>query len=386
MLTRTLAQELALSANEMPVVTLTGPRQSGKSTLVKNCFPDYQYISMENPDVFAEFNDDPRFFLERYSQHVIFDEAQRTPQLFSYLQGIVDQRGTNGQFILTGSQNFLLMKTISQTLAGRVAVRYLLPLAYSEIDHTQAATPIAQWLFKGGYPRLYAGKIRTSRFYKDYFSTCVERDMRTELGLRKIADFDRFVRRCASLTGETFNAANFSQECGISRQTANEWMSILEASFIAFRLLPYYKNYGKQIAKTPKLYFYDTGLACNLMGMESAEQLHSSPMRGNIFENAVVAEIVKQYYMRGDTPRLFYWRDNKGLEIDFIIEKGGEPQYVIEAKASTTYDVHAWKNIDKIADQMGVDAEHRIVVYGGDEAFETRHGRVIGLPQLGELV
>lgn len=386
MISRGLEQELLQSAREMPVLTLTGPRQSGKTTLVRACFPDCEYVTLENPDVRREFMDDPRYFLQRYSNHIIFDEAQRTPELFSYLQEAVDRTNEPGQFVLTGSQNFLLMNTISQTLAGRVAVRYLLPLAYSELLESNETCDAANWIFKGGYPRLYDGDIRIANFYGDYLSTYVERDVRNELGVRKIAGFDRFVHYAAHQCGKSFNATSFAEACGISRLTANDWMSVLESSFIAFRMLPYYKNYGKQLVKAPKMYFYDTGLAANLIGLDAADDLRNGEMWGNMFENAVAVEIVKQYYMRGSEPKLYYWRDNKGLEIDFIVEKGGRPQYVIEVKASSTYDVHAWANIDKLADAMEIDTNHRILVYGGEERFETRHGRVLRLCDLAELM
>ena len=281
---------------------------------------------------------------------------------------------------------FLLRNTISQTLAGRVAVRYLLPLAYSELLESNETCDAANWIFKGGYPRLYDGDIRIANFYGDYLSTYVERDVRNELGVRKIAGFDRFVHYAAHQCGKSFNATSFAEACGISRLTANDWMSVLESSFIAFRMLPYYKNYGKQLVKAPKMYFYDTGLAANLIGLDATDDLRNGEMWGNLFENAVAVEIMKQCYMRGSEPKLYYWRDNKGLEIDFIVEKGGKPQYVIEVKASSTYDVHAWANIDKLADAMEVDTNHRILVYGGEERFETRHGRVLRLCDLADLV
>ncbi|MDD6462168.1 MAG: ATP-binding protein [Bifidobacteriaceae bacterium] len=390
MIPRALTRELHLSASELPVIALTGPRQSGKTTLAKACFPDFEYVSMENPDTRRAFNDDPRYFLSRYHRHIIFDEAQRTPQLFSYLQQVVDETNEPGQFVLTGSQNFLLLDTISQTLAGRVAVRHLLPLSYSEVLASDADTErpdsIEEWVFRGGYPRLYGGStIRTVNFYEDYLRTYVERDVRKELGVRKLTDYTRFVKYAAHQCGKSYVASDFANECGVSRITVNDWMSILESSFVAFRMLPYYKNYGKRLVKMPKLYFYDTGLACNLQGIESPMQLRGGDAWGNLFENAVVVEIIKQYYMHGREPRLYYWRDNRGMEIDFVIEKSGKPQYVIEVKASSTYDVHAWATIDKMADSMGVDTEHRLLVYSGADSFDTRHGRVLRLQDLASL-
>ncbi len=245
MISRGLEQELLQSAGEMPVLTLTGPRQSGKTTLVRACFPDYEYVTLENPDVRREFMDDPRYFLKRYSNHIIFDEAQRTPELFSYLQEVVDRTNEPGQFVLTGSQNFLLMNTISQTLAGRVAVRYLLPLAYSELSESNETCDAVNWIFKGGYPRLYDGDIRIANFYGDYLSTYVERDVRNELGVRKIAGFDRFVHYAAHQCGKSFNVSNKADRAKIigdsidlSDATKNKFEGSGKGSLIGLGAIP----------------------------------------------------------------------------------------------------------------------------------------------------
>lgn len=387
MIPRTLANEITTSMREMPAVTLTGPRQSGKTTLARNLFPGYRYLSMEDPFTREQFQDDPRSFVSIYNDHVIFDEAQRTPNLFSYLQGVIDVNNRPGQFVITGSQNFLLMRSISQSLAGRVAVRHLLPFAYSELaDAGLAPENLSEWIIKGGYPRLYETTIRTSNYYRDYVETYVNRDVRTELGVRKLADFQHFLTLCAYQIGQTPQAMMLADKCGITRATAQDWLSILESSFILFRIMPYYNNYGKQLVKSPKVYFYDTGLASSLMGITGIDRLYDSPMKGHLFENAVACEIIKHFLMRGERPGLFYWRDNHGTEIDFLIERGGVPHYIIEVKSSTTYDPHAWATIDKLAERMDVDVEHRILIYGGNESMMTRHGHVITFTDIGHLV
>lgn len=387
MIPRLLEKKMLQLMTQFPVISLTGPRQSGKSTLVKHTFPDYRYVSFEDPDVYETALDDPRSFLARYDNHVIFDEVQRIPSMFSYLQGIIDERDTVGQYVLSGSQNFLLLKSIPQSLAGRVAVLHLLPFSLEELESGNL-TPktIDEALFAGGYPRLNTRGISPSDFFPSYISTYVDRDVREELGVRKIAEFNDFLELAALRVGEVLNMESLANDCNVSVDTAKSWLSILESSFIAFRLRPYSKNYGKRITKASKLYFYDTGLAAHLLGIESSEQLISSNHRGNLFENLVVMEIIKRYEALGKRPKLYYWRDSNRKEIDLIIEKGGKPYYLIEVKSSTTFRPEAFSTIDSIAPEMGVPCERRFVVYGGSDSFENRHGRVIGLRDLGELV
>ncbi|WP_225431660.1 ATP-binding protein [Bifidobacterium platyrrhinorum] len=374
-------------AKLFPAVTLTGPRQSGKSTLVQEAFPDYRYLSLEDEDLRETALDDPRAFLDRYDSHVILDEVQRTPALFSYLQGAIDRRNEPGQYILSGSQNFLLMQRISQSLAGRVAVLHLLPLSYAELA-TAHRTPrtIDDFLFDGGYPRPLTMGIDPADFFPNYVKTYIDRDVRAELGVKKVSEFNTFLTICATRVGEVLNVTSLANDCDISTDTARDWLSILEASFIVFRLHPYHRNYGKRLIKAPKLYFYDTGLAANLLGMESSEQLLTSQYRGNLYENAIAVEIIKQYQAIGREPKLFYWRDSNQKEIDFIIEKGGQPKYAIEVKSSSTYRPKAFENLEDLAPVMGLDPEHRFVIYGGNETFETRHGQVIGIDNVNELV
>lgn len=387
MIPRALTAKLLSLAKLFPAITLTGPRQSGKSTLVRETFPDYRYVSLENEDTRAIALDDPRAFLSRYDNRVILDEVQRAPSLFSYLQGVIDQRNEPGQYILSGSQNFLLMRRMSQSLAGRVAVLHLLPLSYAEITAAgRIPNTIDDFLFNGCYPRPVTMGIDPADFFPSYVKTYIDRDIRTELGVRKIPEFNTFLTLCATRVGEVLNITSLANDCDISIDTARDWLSILETSFIVFRLHPYHRNYGKRLIKAPKLYFYDTGLAASLLGMDSSDQLLTSQYRGNLYENAIAVEIIKQYQAIGREPKLFYWRDSNQKEIDFIIEKGGRPEYAIEVKSSTTYKPKAFENLEDLAPEMGLDPDHRYVIYGGEETFGTRHGQVIGINGINRLV
>ena len=387
MIPRMLASKMAFLAASFPVVTLTGPRQSGKSTLVRSVFENYRYVSLEDSDMRSAAEDDPRSFLERFDSNVILDEVQRVPDLFSYMQGVVDRNEKPGQFILSGSQNFLLLRSISQSLAGRVAILHLLPLSYTELAEAgMVPSSMDTFLFRGGYPRLVVNDIDPADFFPNYVSTYLDRDIREELGVKKITEFNTFVTMCATRVGEVLNVSALANDCDVSVSTAREWLSILEASFIVFRLLPYQRNYGKRLVKAPKLYFYDTGLAANLLGIESAEQLFTSDVRGHLFENAVVLEVIKNYQAQGKVPKLFYWRDSNSNEIDLIIEKGGSPRYAVEVKSSATYRPTAFNVLERIAPILGIPRERRFLVYGGDESFATRHGNILGLSDVGRLV
>ncbi|MFD0705431.1 ATP-binding protein [Alloscardovia venturai] len=383
MIPRTLAAKLLTLAEGFPVVTVNGPRQSGKSTLVKNTFPNYRYISLEDPDIRSLASEDPRGFLQQFNSHIIFDEIQRVPELFPYLQGIVDSQNNPGQFILSGSQNFLLLKKISQSLAGRVGILHLLPLAYSEMKSNGASpNSIMDWVFTGGYPRLYSSHIHPTDFFPNYISTYIDRDIREELGVKKINEFNTFLKLCATRTGEVLNLTSLANDCDISTTTAREWLSILEASFVCFQLHPYHKNYGKRLIKAPKFYFYDTGLAANLLGINSPDELFTSVYRGNLFENAVVVELIKQYTSVGREPELFYWRDSNQNEIDFITQKAGKPYQAIEVKSTSTYKAQAFRTIDEISPLMGINESNRFVIYSGDTSMKTSHGQLVSFTDI----
>lgn len=387
MIPREITDKMLSLAKQFPVITLTGPRQSGKSTLVQAAFPGYRYVSLEDENLRHVAQDDPRAFLERFDNKVILDEAQRVPSLFSHLQGVIDRRNEPGQYIISGSQNFLLMNGISQSLAGRVAVLHLLPLSYAELAKARLQPAnIDDFLFNGGYPRPITMGIDPQDFFPNYVATYIDRDVRAELGVKKITAFNTFLTMCATRIGEVLNITSLANDCDISTDTARDWLSILEASFIAFRLHPYHRNYGKRLVKAPKLYFYDIGLAANLLGIESANQLLASQYRGNLYENAVTVEIVKRYQAMGREPKLFYWRDSNQKEIDLIIERGGTPRYALEVKSSSIYRPKAFANLEDMGPVMGLPPQNRFVVYGGDETFSTKHGQVIGIGGLGRLV
>ncbi|MFT8357738.1 ATP-binding protein [Bifidobacterium aquikefiri] len=387
MLERPLKNKLVSMLKVFPIVSLTGPRQSGKSTLLRNSFPEYSYVSLEDPDLRQLAENDPRSFLKQFNSKAIFDEIQRTPELFSYIQGVVDEQNEPGQYLLSGSQNFLLLKGISQSLAGRVSIQHLLPLSYAELANT-AFVPhdLDDFMFLGGYPRLVVNDIAPSDFFPSYMRTYLERDVREELGVKKIDSFTHFITACALRTGEVLNVENLANECDISVKTARDWISILHASFIIFLLQPFHKNYGRRLTKSPKMYFYDTGLACNLIGIEQKNDVLTHHKRGNLFENAVVVEIIKQYYSLGKRPQLYFWRDSNQNEIDLVIEKGGKAQYAIEIKSTATFNPNAFSTLNKLGPIMGLDRCQRIVAYGGTQSYETKQGQVLGLPDLNRLV
>ena len=385
-----IEREIATKARELsrqfPVISVTGPRQSGKSTLVKALFPSYSYVSLEDEDARAFAKDDPKAFLAHFGRRTIIDEAQRVPTLFSYLQGVVDASEDAGQFVISGSQNFLLMEAIDQSLAGRVAVLNLLPLSAHEL--IRAGRPpgsIDDWLFTGGYPRIYDKGIHPADYFPSYTQTYIERDVRRTGGVGKLAEFERLLVLCAARCGSRLNVESLARDCGVAVNTVKAWLSVLEASFLVQRLAPYYRNIGKRLVKTPKLYLRDTGLMSNLLGLESREELAPSPYRGPLFETAVIEEVAKAYYARGRRPKLYFWRDELGRELDLVIEKGASVAWAVEVKASTTYSPTFFKNLDAVCEGLGVPKEQRVVVYGGEESFETSHGLVCTLKDLRKL-
>lgn len=375
MIPRAVAETLRRNLRQFPIVSLTGPRQSGKTTLLRNEFPEYSYVSLEDPDARAFAQDDPRSFLALHGPRTILDEAQRVPELFSYLQGTVDETGESGQYIVSGSQNFLLMEAISQSLAGRVAVRHLLPLSYREVKEAWGHGPTTEeWVVRGGYPRLYDVPMEPDEYYPSYVQTYLDRDVRREMGVVKLAEFNRFIGLCAARIGNLVNVQSMATECGINVRTAKEWLSLLEQSFIIHLLRPYHRNFGKRLVKTPKLYFSDTGLACSLLGIETPEEFLTSDFKGALFENAVISELTKASYAMGKVPGFYFWRDSSGREIDLLIEKGGAIQRAIEMKASSTYRPKFFATLDGLGDMLGVPPEAREVVYTGTEIVETKHG------------
>lgn len=352
-----------------PILALTGPRQSGKTTLLRNIFPDYQYISLENPDLRSFAAQDPLGFLKKYPEKVIFDEVQRIPEIFSYLQTAVDESGKTGQFILSGSQNFHLMSSITQSLAGRVALLKLLPLDFREMQNAEILPD--GWktlLFNGCYPAIYDRGINPSVFYSNYLQTYLDRDVRELSRVQDLRLFRNFLALCAARTGQLLNLANLANECGISQPTAKAWLSVLESSYIVFQLQPYFQNFNKRVSKTPKLYFYDTGLVCFLLNMRQMEDLdHSHGLLGTLFENLIVSEMHKQNHHQYQLKDYWFWRDAAGNEVD-LLSKSGQMFDLFEVKSTQTILPALFKGLDYFSALAEGNVKSRTLIYGGAES------------------
>ncbi len=379
MIERDVAPRLRAAAERMPAVTLTGSRQSGRSTLCRALFPDHPYASLEAADARAFANEDPRAFLSRFPSGAVLDEIQRAPELPSYLQGLLDEDPTPGRWILTSSQNLALLASVSQSLAGRTAVLHLLPLARSETirferhPETRDAT-----LFAGGYPRIFDRELDPSDWLRDYVGTYVERDVRTISNVGDLTAFQRFVELCAGRTGQLCNYSALAADCGISQPTAKAWLSILETSFLVFRVPPFHANVRKRLVKMPKLYFDDTGLACWLLGIRRAEQLRSHPLRGALFMTRVVSEIRKHRVNRGEPGRLSFYRDRDGAEADLVVEHADRVT-LVEAKAAETPTRHLFDGARRVSGHLESSGRRRevVVAYGGDEEQRRSDGELV---------
>lgn len=376
MIGRTLKSKLTEMSTKYPIVTLTGPRQSGKSTLLKNSFPDYKYVSLEDPDMRLFATDDPRGFLTTYPDKTIIDEVQRVPSLFSYIQTHTDKENKEGMYLLAGSHNFLLMENVNQSLAGRTAILKLLPFSHHEMDEGKILpSNINNEIFTGAYPRIYDKGINPNDYYPFYIQTYVERDVRLLRNIGDLSKFIKFLKLCAGRIGQLLNFSSLANECGISVTAATNWLSILEASYICYLLKPDYNNYAKRLVKTPKLYFYDTGLACSLLDIQNAEQITTHFLRGGLFENLVINEFVKECYNKGIEPSLSFWRDSTGNEVDLLQTTGGK-QYAYEIKSGATYSPDFFKGISKWAKLANVATEQCFVIYNGDKNLNTSAGEV----------
>jgi hypothetical protein len=384
MIRRILAKKLKESIRQFPVVTVTGPRQSGKTTLVRNELKDFAYVSLELPDQRAFALEDPRGFLGQFDGPVILDEAQRAPDLFSYIQVLADERGRPGQFVLTGSQNFLLLQSISQSLAGRVAVLHLLPFSLAELSgrkaipietlgrksYPEAKPPkgsLFQSLFAGFYPRIHDKGMDPAEWLANYYQTYLERDVRSVLGVGDLEAFGRFIRLCAGRNAQLLSLSGLATDCGITHTTARRWISVLEASFIITLLRPHHRNFGKRLTKSPKLYFLDTGLLCFLLRIRSPQDLHQHAARGAVFESFVVSELHKNFVHRGEQPSLYFWRDSAGHEVDIIVETGSE-LIPVEIKSGQTITPEFFDGLDywrRLSDRSSGPAA---LLYGGDES------------------
>lgn len=369
---RTLSRELRLALAEYPVVTVLGPRQSGKTTFVRNECPGYSYANLEEPEWRDRAINDPKAFFSTLPLPLIIDEVQRVPELLSYIQVMVDAEGLNGRIILTGSHQLRLSQAISQSLAGRTAILTLLPLSIEELGSRVDSESRESVLNKGFLPRIHDQGQEPTRAYRNYFQTYVERDLRSLLLVKDLARFETFMRLLAGRVGQVFVASALANEIGVSYKTVQEWVSILEASYIILRLPPFHENYGKRLIKAPKLYFVEPGLACYLLGIETSAQLERDPLFGNLFENMVVIEAVKSRLHRGKDPSLYFFRDNNGMEVDLVLDRRPAP-LPIEIKASMTYHSDFLKNARRFLELSG-STSYGCLIYSGD--IETTGDRI----------
>ena len=372
MVERDLAERLKTATRSFPAVTLTGPRQSGKSTLCRAAFPHHGYANLEAPDVRRFAQDDPRAFLAQFTAGAVIDEVQRCPELPSYLQVLIDQDPTPGRWILTGSHNLALLESVSQSLAGRTAVLHLLPLAHNEaLRFRKHPRTLDEAMFTGGYPRIFDRNLNPSDWLGAYVATYLERDVRSVLRVGDLTAFQRFVELCAGRTAQLLNLSSLSGDCGISQPTAKAWLSVLETTFIVFRLPSYSRNIRKRIVRMPKLHFYDTGLVCWLLGIRHPDQLRAHPLRGAIFETWVASEILKYRVHRGEHAGAFHYRDRHGLEADVVISRG-EALSIVEAKAGTTVSDDMLSSVRKVHSDLRLSSgAETCLVYGGETA-QTR--------------
>lgn len=368
-----------------PIVTITGPRQSGKTTLARAVFQNKPYASLEEPDLRQAAQDDPRSFLARYPKGAVLDEVQRCPAILSYLQTMVDTEGRMGLYILTGSQQFGLMSGITQSLAGRTAFVELLPFATPELTAaSKLPANIDNMLLTGCYPPIYDRKLEPSSWYSSYVTAYVERDVRQMLKIHELETFQRFVRLCAGRTGQLLNLSSLATECGITHNTAKAWISVLEASYLVFLLRPHSANFSKRLVKMPKLYFYDTGLAAWLLGIRTTEQMVTHPLRGSIFETFIISELIKSKLNKGEKPSFFFWRDSNGNEIDLIAERGTKLQ-PIEIKSGRTLTPEAFSGLEKWQSLAGKKAVDPALIYGGDESYAQKGIKVVGWKDSGKI-
>jgi predicted AAA+ superfamily ATPase len=389
MVARQIADPIRRLLTQFPIISVTGPRQSGKTTLLRRMFPDYRYVNFEDPDSRLFFEQDPRGFLRQYDRQVIFDEAQRVPTLFSYLQGKVDEDKIMGQFVLSGSQNFLLLEKITQSLAGRVAIFRLLPFSHAELEaHSPSLKPanVETAIWRGGYPVLYDRDAEPSTYFQSYLETYVERDARNVLNIKDLNSFQTFLRLCAGRVGQPVNFQSLATEAAISAATVKNWLSILEASYIVFQLQPFFENFNKRLVKSPKIYFYDTGLLCHLLGISEAAQIGQHYHRGSLFENMVIVELVKNRYNRNQRPDFYFWKDSHHVEVDLVSLEGLETQ-LFEMKYSFTPKAEFFKGIQSFRNNA---PEHRkagtnFIVYAGDDRQIRSTANIESWRNLGKL-
>lgn len=372
MIEREITKELLMQLKEYPIVTVIGPRQAGKTTLVRKVLLDYSYVSLENPENRQIATDDPKAFLKRYPGKTIFDEIQRTPHLLSYLQGIVDEEAINGRFVLTGSHQLELRAAISQSLAGRTGILHLLPLSIKELNNADIKfEDFESYIFQGFLPRVYDQQQRPHIAYANYYQTYVERDVRQLIQLKDVNVFEKFIKLLAGRVGQIVNYQSLSNDVGVGAKTIKEWLSILEASFVIFKLPPYFENFGKRVIKSPKYYFTDTGLLSYLLDIEKPSQVSRDPLVGNLFENLVVLEVLKSRYNQGLNSGLYFFRDSNGNEIDLLC-RTGEGLIGIEIKSASTWNNGFIKGLNYFS-KSNTKLSQSLIVYNG-EAIDLSNG------------
>jgi predicted AAA+ superfamily ATPase len=384
MIEREISGYLKSLVKKYPVVTVTGPRQSGKTTLVKHLFKNMDYINLENPEERAFAQDDPRGFFNRIPNGAILDEIQRVPELLSYIQVITDDINWKGKFILTGSQQLEMIDSIDQSLSGRTALLKLLPLSLSELKSHHTYSGMTELLHKGFYPRVFDRQLDPYQAYGDYYETYVERDVRKLINIKNLSQFQKFVKLCAGRIGQLLNLSSISNDIGISHSTVREWMSTLEASFIIFLLEPYYKNIRKRLVKSPKIYFYDVGLAAYLLGIEQESYLENHPLIGNLFENLVLMEILKHRYNDGKKNNLNFYRDSTGNEVD-VLYNIAQKALAIEIKSAKTIHPDFFKGLNALENAVPEIILAKAIIYGGDRSETRREAHitnVFGIKQL----
>lgn len=375
MIHRDITRELQEAAGEYPVVTLFGPRQSGKTTLVQMTFPDKAYTSLEDPDIRLAAHTDPRGFLSGLPEGGILDEIQRLPELLSYIQGIVDRQRKPGMFILTGSHQPGLHQSVSQSLAGRTAVMTLLPFSIAELRNYKNDWEPFDLIVKGAYPRLHEEGLKPSRFYNGYTQTYIERDVRALINLKDLTSFQQFLTLLAGRTGQLVNYTSLSNDVGVSATTIKNWISVLKASFVIFELPPFFENIRKRVVKSPKIYFCDVGLAAHLLGIETPEQVSRDPLRGGLYENLIIQDILKSLFNRGKRPDLFFYRDTHGNEVDLLIRKG-RSLVPIEIKSAATFTPNFIQGIERFRKVSGDRCLPGYVLYNGHEQYTLKETRI----------
>lgn len=385
MIIRDLAQELRLAAAEYPVVTLLGPRQAGKTTLARMVFPDKPWVSLEDPDIRAAAEMDPRGFLAQWRHSgAILDEIQRLPALLSYLQGDVDAVSEPGRFVLTGSHQPALHQAVSQTLAGRTAMLHLWPFSLHEL-HAYGELPSAfDLIVRGFYPRVHDRNLDATRFYGGYLQTYVERDVRALLKVQDLSLFQKFLTLLAGRVGQIVNFASLSNDVGVSTTTLRNWLSVLKASYVVFELPPFFENISKRVIKTAKIYFVDTGLAAYLLGIRSAEQVQRDPLRGALYENMVIADIYKSFLHRGERAELYFYRDSNGVEVDLLLRQAGQ-LLPVEIKSSATFTPAFIKGIEHFSALEAAKTLKGVVLFNGEQTHQVRGIRVFNPCRVADL-